>query len=186
MTSASRRNWLRGLFAGLLLLAYSAGTGLAQGESARFYTLSQERLFNLSEFGTRVRQEIETASLRIAAENQQIAQELRDEELALTEQRATLNPAEFRVLADAFDEKVELIRRAQAEKSQALGALPESEQQRFFESAFPILVTLAEELNALAILDERSTIIASDRIDITSLAIDRVNAAIGDGTTPNE
>jgi Skp family chaperone for outer membrane proteins len=107
---------------------------------------------------------------------------LKIEEQALTDQRASLSPADFRVLADAFDKKVEKIRTEQAQKSLALNNFAEAEQQRFFKLAFPVLVKLANELSAVAILDERSTIIASEQMDITALAVTRVNAAIGDGS----
>ncbi len=154
----------------------------AQQGVQRIYSLSQDRMFSQSEFGVRVRSEIESRSQDIAAENRQIEEELKAEEQALTDQRASLSPADFRVLADAFDEKVETFRTTQARKTSDLNAYSESEQQRFFKAALPVIVTLAEELGATAILDERSTIIASDQMDITALAIEQVNKAIGDGT----
>jgi Skp family chaperone for outer membrane proteins len=156
--------------------------GNAQQSDNRIFTLGQDRLFNQSDFGVRVRKDIADRSSAVAAENRRIEGELKIEEQALTDQRASLSPAEFRVLADAFDKKVEKIRTEQAQKSLALNNFAEAEQQRFFKLAFPVLVKLANELSAVAILDERSTIIASEQMDITALAVTRVNEAIGDGS----
>ncbi len=162
--------------------------GSAQQAENRIFTLSQDRLFTQSEFGQRMRREIKTRSTAIAIENRKIESELKVEEQTLTEQRASLVPAEFRVLADAFDKKVEAIRTEQAQKSLALNSFAETEQKRFFKLAFPVLIALVDELSAVAILDERSTIIASDKMNITALALARVNTAIGDGskTTPSK
>jgi Skp family chaperone for outer membrane proteins len=169
--------WLSLVF--MLVLPVSV---MAQPSDIRIFTLSQDRLFSLSDFGSRVRRDVASRSSDIAAENRRIEDELKAEEQALTDQRATLSPTDFRVLADAFDQKVETIRTEQAQKSLELNSFTDAEQQRFFGLAFPVLVKLAEELSATAILDERSTIIASEQMDITPLAITRVNAAIGDGS----
>mgnify|MGYP003987375061 CR=1 FL=1 len=158
----------------------------SQQSAVRIFSLSQERLFAGSEFGIRVRSDVTRQSTEIGSENRRIEAELKEEEQALTDERATLSPAEFRVLADAFDLKVEAIRTEQAQKSADLNAFAESEQQRFFDSIFPVLVALAEELSATAILDERSTIIASEQMDITGLAVQRVNEVIGDGTQASD
>lgn len=171
--------WLFLIFA----LSFPA-LGQAQQAENRIFTLGQDRLFNQSDFGLRVRKDIEIRSSAVASENRRIEGELKIEEQALTDQRASLSPADFRVLADAFDKKVEKIRTEQAQKSLALNNFADSEQQRFFKAAFPVLVALADELSAIAILDERSTIIASEQMDITALAVTRVNAAIGDGSEP--
>lgn len=167
------------------LVAFTTPTYLtAQSLDSRIYVLNQERLFSQSNFGVRVRDEILARSAALAAENKLLEDELKAEELALTETRPTLSPTEFRTLADAFDEKVESLRTGQAHKSAELNAWAEAEKSRFFEAASPLLVSLAEEIGALAILDRRSVIIAADQLDITGAAIERVNADIGDGTVP--
>lgn len=183
---AARPFWLA--FGVFLTLA----TGLAAPLQAQIvaaqqiYTLDQDRLFGRSAFGARVVQEIEERSAAIAAESRRIEAELRDEEQSLTDQRASLPAAEFRSLADAFDARVEALRESQAQKSFDLNTWTEAEQKRFFEAAFPILVTMAEELGALAIFDQRSVIIASDQVDLTDRAIARIDAELGDGAEPAE
>ncbi len=168
---------------GLLMLTdlLSAQTG-----GQKIFTLNQENLFIRSEFGQRVRQDVAVRSAAIEKENRAIETELKAEELELTETRPDLTPAEFRELADAFNEKVEAIRKTQAQKSADLAGWADSEQRRFFEAAFPILLELAGEIGASVILDQRSTIISSDKIDITDQAIQRINQTIGDGSDMSE
>jgi len=157
---------------------------LAETVGSTILTLNQDRLFNQSAFGKRVLAEIETRSAQLKAENHRIESDLKAQELALTEQRKTLPAAEFRPLANAFDKKFETIRAAQARKSADLSNWTESEQQRFVDAAYPELLKLTTELGALIILDQRSTIITSARIDVTDQAIVRIDQVIGDGAAP--
>ena len=54
-------------------------------------------------------------------------------------------------------------------------------RSRFNEQIRPILTEVATELGASVLLDRRNTIIYVTEIDITEIAIDRIDAAIGDG-----
>lgn len=153
----------------------------AQQNEQRIYSVNQEVLFNQSAFGLRVRSDFDQKSLVVLTQNRKIEEDLKVEEQNLTDLRPELDPLEFRTLADAFDVKVEAIRKEQAQKTVELTSFREVEQNRFFTDVFPILVTLAEELNALAIIDARSVMISSDQFDITRLAISRVNEVLGDG-----
>lgn len=164
------------------LLAAFAAPVSAQVNGSQILTLDQERFFNQSAFGKRVLREIEARSFVLAAENRKIEAELTAEELDLTEQRKTLLPADFRALADAFDKRVELIRTGQAQKAGELNSWAESEQNRFVKTAYPSLLDLAKELGALVIIDQRTTIITSGKIDVTDQAIFRADQVIGDGT----
>ena len=58
----------------------------------------------------------------LATENRRIEADLEAEEQELTELRNTLPAGEFRLLADAFDAKVQETRAAQAAKGRALNA----------------------------------------------------------------
>ena len=173
----------------ILALALVIPVGLpvqvtAQEQTLGILTLNQERFFNQSAFGVRVLKEIDARSQALTDENHRIEEELKAEEIALTEQRKALEPAAFRELADAFDNKVEDIRAEQARKTNDLNHWAEAEQQRFIDTAYPELLKLANELGALVILDQRTTIITSGRIDVTDRAIERANAVIGDGLEP--
>ena len=166
----------------LLPLAPLPGTPVAaQNAVTRIYTLDQEQLFSESDFGKRVLAEINRRSTALAEENRNIEETLGAEEQDLTNRRPTLDVAEFRLLADEFDLRVEEIRKTQAQKTVDLNNWLDQERQRFGEAVFPVLLQLAQDLGASVILDRRSVIMASDQIDITSLAISEVNTAIGDG-----
>ena len=125
--------------------------------------------------------EIDAVGQALASENRAIEAELTAEELDLTERRAEMSRAEFSVLAEAFDTRVEIIRDEQEAKARALNGAVEGARQQFFELAVPILLELAAERGAAAILDRRTVLLAADRVDITDEAIVAMNAAVGDG-----
>jgi Skp family chaperone for outer membrane proteins len=147
-------------------------------------TLDQERLYTASLFAERVRDTLAARSRVLAAENRRIEATLREEERQLTEDRATMEPAEFRVLAEDFDERVTAIRAAQANKRDALQGEADGERTRFFQLAYPVLFEMVQEAGALAILNQNAVILSLRSIDVTELAIERVNAAIGEAPPP--
>jgi len=165
----------------LALVAGFSGQAVAQQEQAppAVLTLNQERLYASSLFGQRVRDDLEAASVVLATENRQIESALVAEEAQLVEDRATLDPAEFRKLAEEFDERVTGIRRAQVEKREALQRAADAERLRFFDMAFPVLFELVDDFGALAILNQNAVILSSRAIDVTDRAIARVDAAFG-------
>lgn len=150
--------------------------------STRILVLDQDRLFNESLFGKRVAAEIDLRSRQIATENRQLEAKLEEEERDLTAQRPSLEAADFRARADAFNEKVQRIRAEQDAKARSLAAFRDAEQQRFIQALRPVLSALAEEHDAVAILDRRLLLLARESIDITLLAIERVDEMIGDGS----
>ncbi len=174
------------LFLAAALVFLTSVPSLAQNLSGGVFTLNQDRLFTQSLFGQRVQSEVKLRTAAIAKENRRMEAELKAEELALTEKRPDLEPAEFRKLADEFDAKVESIRTGQAQKSADFNNWAANQRKEFFDAAFPELLKLAEEISAVAILDQRSVIISSDRIDITDRAIKQIDAVIGDGSAPSE
>ncbi|WP_417205283.1 OmpH family outer membrane protein [Antarctobacter sp.] len=173
----------------LLLGLWGAAAG-AQGQGSPFLTavpktpilvIEFERVFSESAFGLRVNSEIEQAGRAIATENRRIEAELTEEERRLTDLRPTLAPDEFRKLADAFDEKVQLLRDEQDAKARALGARTEEARRRFLTVAQPVLEGLLREAGAALILERRTVLVAADAIDITDRTIARIDAQIGDG-----
>ncbi|MEC3860563.1 OmpH family outer membrane protein [Mesobacterium sp. TK19101] len=150
--------------------------------------IDSDRFFSDSAFGKRVSAEVEAEGANIAAENRRIEAELTDEEKALTDKRPTLPATEFRALADAFDEKVQTLRREQDAKARALGQRGDEARRRFLLAARPVLGDLMRDAGALIILERRGVFLASDAIDITDEAIAKIDAALGDGSdlTPPE
>ncbi len=147
----------------------------------QFVTLNQERLFLGSAYGQRILAQLETERKRLAEETRQVEQELEAEELALTEARALLSPDAFRAKADAFDAKVVALR-ANAEAAEArFVQMQEAERKHFFEQVAPVLWQLVRDLGAVAILDQSVIMLTTRNLDITDLAIARVDQVLGDG-----
>ncbi|OUS21912.1 hypothetical protein A9Q95_02320 [Rhodobacterales bacterium 59_46_T64] len=140
-----------------------------------------DRLFLESAFGGRVARDFETRRAALMAENRSIEAALVEEERKLTEDRAGLAPADFRALADQFDEKVQRIRREQDVKVAALGQDNEAAQRLFLRAADPVLTDLMQEIGAGVLIERRYVLKLLDRVDVTALAIERVDAAIGTG-----
>ena len=161
--------------------------GLFDGSVAQGPVLVVEldRLFAESAFGKRVTAEIEAEGAALATENRRIEAELTEEERALTEQRPTLSPEEFRALADAFDEKVQNIRREQDAKVRAFGQRGDEERRAFLAAAQPVLQALMVEANAAIMVDHRAVFLAAPSVDVTDEAITRIDAEIGDGSADN-
>lgn len=153
-------------------------------------TLDQERLFNGSRSAEQVSAEIEEQSNALAAENRVIEAKLVAEELELTQRRLNLAPEDFRALAVAFDEKVQAIRTEQDAKTRELQRLRDQERQNFIRRVSPVLAGIVRERGALLVIDRRSVILSADTIDITDIAIERINAQFdsslpGTPPTPN-
>ncbi|MEL6519733.1 MAG: OmpH family outer membrane protein [Pseudomonadota bacterium] len=149
-------------------------------------TIDQDRLFSLSDFGRRVQADLLEASRELAEENRAIENELAAEELQLTEQRKTLEPEQFRALADAFDEKVTELRRQQDGKTMALQRQRDQARADFINTALPVLTEIVEEAGAVAIIDKNSVFLTVNKIDITDSAIERLNRVVGDGASEQQ
>ncbi len=144
-------------------------------------TIDSDRVFSESAFGLRVAAEIEAKSTELSAENRKIETDLGAEEEKLTRDRATLDPEDFRTLAERFDEKVQQIRRTQAIKTQALNDLVDQERDIFLNAAGPVLEKLMRDAGAAVILERRSVFVSANAIDITNEAITRLDGAVGSG-----
>ena len=163
-------------------LALSAGTALAQQPQVELpppvLTIDTERLLADSAFGRALTAGVEAAARKLAEENRRIEADLLAEERSLTEQRAGMAPDAFRPLAEAFDEKVQRVRDEQDEKERALVDLREEGRQRFFQEAVPVLSEIVRERGALVLLERRDVFLSADSIDITDLAISRIDAVV--------
>jgi Skp family chaperone for outer membrane proteins len=152
--------------------------GVVQSE---ILVLNQERLFAETQLGQRMTQEYQAAREQLSNRNRQIEAELEAEEQALTEQRATLSPEEFRQLADEFDSKVQRIRRDSDRAVRNLERRRELAPVSFMRQVEPILVQILQDTKGVVIMDARSVLLRADVVDITDLAITRIDRQIGDG-----
>lgn len=154
------------------------------GVQSPILTIDRERLFSETLFGKAVNGRFKSDSDQLIAENLRLEKALEAEERDLTDRRPDLPADEFRALAAAFDAKTEKIRAAQDAKSRAVADKREAEQQRFLEAAIPVLGELMKASGAAAIFDKNMVVLSFRGIDITDDAIARIDAVLGDGTTP--
>lgn len=195
----------KALTLGLALFALAAGNAPVQAQQSRttagldlgegvqlgapqsgVLTIQPERMFSESAFGKRVAQEIEAEGAVLTAENRIIEAELRAEEQDLTLRRSTMGASAFRALADAFDRKVQDTRTNQDQKLREINQLGEEARREFFAASLPILEQIMRESGAGAILDHSTVFLSADSVDITALAIDRIDKVLGDGLTGAE
>jgi Skp family chaperone for outer membrane proteins len=150
-------------------------------------TLDDERLFSGSAFGKAVIARQDAESRALIDENRKIEAALEAEEKDLTSRRAAMPREEFAPLSEAFNEKVEGIRKAQDAKTRELQRRFDSDRQRFLEVARPILAEVMAARGAVAIIDSRAVFVGFGNIDITDAAIAQLDAAMKEGRlTPGE
>jgi len=141
--------------------------------------IDPERLLTETLYGRRLQSELQAARDRLIAQNDQVATELEAEELALTGQRATMPPDEFRVLADAFDQKVEKLRLEAEQMSRDLERRRDLAPAQFMRVIQPVLADLLQEADAVVMLDLRTVLLRSEVADVSDIAIARINERIG-------
>lgn len=148
---------------------------------AAILTVDQEALWRGSAWGRRAQADLEAEGEVIAAENDRIAAELEAEDAALTDLRKTLRPDEFRARADAFDDRVQQVRRDRDAAAAALRARVGEERKAFLDAALPVFSGIMAERGAVVVLDRATVFLSADAIDITAALIARVDAQVGAG-----
>ncbi|WP_189368454.1 OmpH family outer membrane protein [Tateyamaria omphalii] len=166
----------------LIVALVWATVTISQDVRSPILTIDSERFYRDSAFGKRVLADIEAETTLLAEDNRRLEAELEAEEQALTDQRPDMEPQAFRELADAFDARVEGIRNEREARSRGIADLLEENRDRFLASAAPILEDIMREAGAGVILEQRSVFVSANAIDITDLAISRMDATLGDGT----
>jgi Skp family chaperone for outer membrane proteins len=150
-----------------------------------FLIVNQERLLTESRRGQALLAEQDAARDQLRAEARTIDSAFEAEERELTEARATLEPEEFRALADDFDARVVTARRDQDARSAALAQEFDAGRRRFYSAIAPILVQLMERRGALAVLDGNSVLLAAQELDITEATIAEIDAMPEDILPPD-
>ena len=143
--------------------------------SSPILTIDRARFIQQSEFGSALAAQIATESESLSAENRRIEGELEIEERELTEKRKTMEAEAFTALADAFDAKVRRIREEQTGRARELERLTEERQVEFLIKSTPVLEQIMLDAGAAVIVEKDSLFLSFDVIDITDLAIQRVN-----------
>lgn len=177
-----------GLMAGGAGAQTAPATALGAGEAGTapaspILTVDQDRLYAASAWGRRAQAELEARSRALQAENERIAAELEDEDAALTELRKSLPADEFRARADAFDERVQRLRRDRDAAGRALIDDADADRVRFLEAVLPVFTAMMAERGAVVVLDRRTVFLGADSVDVTAAMIARIDAEVGDGST---
>ncbi|MGR3468219.1 MAG: OmpH family outer membrane protein [Shimia sp.] len=168
---------MRALLAALAM-TWALSAPAQEVPQSQVLTLDVSALFAQSAYGRQVQRNWDAAALDLARENRTIEQELRTEELALTEQRPTLSREEFADLAAAFDERVEALRSQQDAAREALTSQLETAEREFIRAIRPILAQMMQEAGASVILDSSTVFLRENGIDVTRAAIARIDAAL--------
>ncbi|MCP1169640.1 OmpH family outer membrane protein [Limimaricola litoreus] len=144
--------------------------------------LDTERLFAESLFGLRLAEMLQAETEALIEENRRIEAELTAEEQALTRRRPGMDPVAFREEAEAFDAKVQQIRRERDAKERALQQEASAGRERFLAAIGPTLGEVMMARGAAVILDRRAVFLSTGAVDVTEAAIAAIDAEIGDGS----
>lgn len=172
---------MRWLGAVLLWLALAL-PGAAQELRAPVLIVDGDRLYLESDYGRRVAAELAAQAEAIQAENDRIVESLTQEERSLTLRRPEMTPEAFRAESEAFDAKVQDVRRVRDAKNREFQIINAEARADFEARVQGILAEIMLERGAVMVMDQRSVLLSVRSANITDLAIDRVNAALGDGT----
>ena len=178
------RNLLR--IAGLVAVLTSLNMGSVEAQEigvvrSEILILDTDRLLGETLLGQRLTAKYQADRENLIARNRQIEIELEAEEKALTDLRAEKLPAEFRALADSFDIKVQGIRRDSERAARDLERSRELAPVQFMRMAEPVLAQVMRDSGGSVIIEKRGVLLHANIIDITDVAIDRINDEIGNG-----
>ncbi|MBY5988701.1 OmpH family outer membrane protein [Roseovarius atlanticus] len=164
--------------AGGAVPALAQNVGVVQSD---ILVVDPERLFEDTRMGQAITARLQQEREDLIALNRKLETELEAEELALTEQRDKTSPENFRALADAFDEKVQQIRADSQRRVRQHERNRERAPLDFMRQVEPVLVELMREAGASVVMDRRTVLLQDDVVDITSAAVQRIDATLGDG-----
>lgn len=170
-------------FVGGAMPALAQNVGVVQSD---ILVVDPERLFEETRLGQSITARLQEEREELIALNRKLEGELEAEERALTEQRDTTSAEEFRDLADTFDEKVQQIRADSQRRVREHERNRERAPRDFMRQVEPVLVELMREAGAAVIMDRRTVLLQADVVDITSAAVQRIDASQGEMRLPED
>lgn len=163
-----------------LLLALPAA---AQEQAApQVLIIDSDRLYFETLYGRKLAADLAAEVTEVQLENDRIVATLTEEESSLTLRRPDMTPEQFRAEADAFDEKVQDVRRARDAKNVELQAASAEARAVFEERVQGIVANVMLERGATMVLEQRNVVLSVRSANITDDVIVRVDAVLGDGT----
>ncbi|PRY80502.1 Skp family chaperone for outer membrane proteins [Yoonia maritima] len=170
------------LWRGILVWLLLAMPAAAQNAAPQILIIDSDRIYYETLYGRRIAADLNAAIQAVQAENEQIVATLTEEERSLTLRRPDMTPEEFRAEADAFDVKVEEVRRVRDAKNIELQT-ENAEQRTVFEDRVQgVIGNLMIERGAVIVMEQRSVVMSVREANITDDVIVRVDAELGDGT----
>lgn len=158
-------------------LAAQDQTAVQEEIQSEILTVDTDFIFANSLYGVQIEQEFSAAAKVLITENGEIEARLTAEEKALTQERASLSLEDFRARAQAFDTHVQTLRDAQQVKETEVQAIRTTGRKAFQEVITPILAQIARDRGASVMFERQQVFLSAESIDITLIALDRVNAA---------
>ncbi len=152
------------------VLCLSGSMGWAQFQTLRsgsILVLDQPALLIRSQLGQAILALEQSEQAAILELGRQTTQLFEAEEAELTTQRLVLSNEDFRLLADAFNIKVEAARAEQTSRDEAHLTRIEARRRAFFQFIVPQLGELIQKYGAAAILDRRNVLLFDKNLDIT-------------------
>lgn len=161
-----------------LMLALPAS---AQQSSPPILIVDSERLFIETIYGQRIAADLAAQAAELQAENDRIVESLTLEERSLTVRRPDMTPDEFRAEAEAFDTKVQEVRRVRDAKNVDLQVANAEARSRFEQRVQGIVANIMLERDAAMVMEQRNVLLSVRAANITDDAIVRIDAELGDG-----
>jgi hypothetical protein len=138
--------------------------------------LSQDDLFKKSVAGRALLKVFEEKQAVLFSEASKVEQDFILEEQKLTDQRLIVTPADFQVLADEFDSKVEKMRKFRMNKDKKLQQDFIRWRKKFVQIVLPIVRELMAQYEASVVIDTINRgLIYDQNIDVTDIIIKRLD-----------
>ena len=170
-----------GLLRACLIWLALALPASAQEVRPQVLIIDSDRLYLESDYGRRVAQELAALAEEVQAENDRIVETLTQEERSLTLRRPEMSPEAFRAESEAFDAKVQEVRRARDAKNVEFQLANAEARATFEERVQGILAEIMLERGAVLVMEQRNVVLSVRTANITDEAVARINAELGDG-----
>lgn len=170
------------LWRAILVWCLLALPAAAQDRAPQVLIIDSDRVFFETLYGRRIASDLASSAAEMQAENDRIVATLTEEERSLTLRRPGMTPDEFREAADAFDAKVQEVRRTRDAKNIELQTANAEERAIFEERVQGIIANIMLERSATIVMEQRNVVMSVRTANITDDVIVRVDAELGDGS----
>ena len=144
-------------------------------QSSGILVVDLERAYQISKFGKALRDTFNIENKSFNQENSIILNDLKEEEIQLTEDRAILSPEDFSVAAKSFDKKVQKIRKTRLDQIRVVEENFKLLKPFFFRRIDRFFDVIMKEFDATAIFEKSTVVRNNQAIDITDLLVERVD-----------